>query len=220
MPSKPLKKSQLKRKALHSYSDLTINDLKRIFGVAADTAALFAHVKPVAPSPWLIETLEKGNQNAMISEKARAEFIVTPILLLAQELMKKRVSLYSGIRLDVDPENGLKGVCDFLFSQSPPLPYLEAPILVLVEAKKNDVEEGLGQCAAEMVAAQIFNREHGNTIPSIYGCVTTGETWQFLQLTGKRLTIDEDRYFIDNVAKILGILTHMLSVASAKAKKR
>jgi hypothetical protein len=203
-----------------SYSDLTINDLKKIYGLAAETAVLFTAIKPIQPTRWLTETLEKGRQNAMVSEKARAEFIVTPILLSTQESLRQRISLYSGIRLDVDPANGLKGVCDFVFSQSPPLPYLEAPILVLVEAKKNDVEEGIGQCAAEMVAAQIFNRENGNAIPVIYGCVTTGETWQFMQLAGLQLLIDEDKYFIDRLAKILGILHHVLTAASSKAKGR
>ncbi len=156
---KLLKNIEFRRHPNRSYSDLTIGDLKQMFGLKADTGSLFRQIKPVLPSDWLLETLEKGRQNAMVSEKARAEFIVTPILLFAQGLPRKQVSLYSGIRLDVDPDKGLKGVCDFVFSQSPPLPFLEAPILVLVEAKKNDVEEGIGQCAAEMVAAQIFNRE-------------------------------------------------------------
>ncbi|MGH9802916.1 MAG: hypothetical protein ACRD82_21320, partial [Blastocatellia bacterium] len=219
MQSKPSDKKLAKRKAARSYSDLTIGDLKQMFGLKAGTGSLFPRVSPIAPSSWLTETLEKGRQNAMVSEKARAEFIVTPVLLLAQGLSRKQVSLYSGIRLDVDADKGLKGVCDFVFSQSPPLPFLEAPILVLVEAKKNDVEEGIGQCAAEMVAAQIFNRESGNSIPVIYGCVTTGETWQFLKLTGVNLVIDEDRYFIDSVTKILGILKYVLSSANSKTKR-
>ncbi|MGH9853629.1 MAG: hypothetical protein ACREBD_27635, partial [Blastocatellia bacterium] len=88
---------------------------------------------------------------------------------------------------------------------------IQAPVLVMVEAKKNDIEEGLGQCAAEMVAAQIFNQRERQDSRIIYGCVTTGETWQFLQLEGTRLTIDKARYFIVNVEKILGILFHILS---------
>lgn len=219
MSSKPVKNGLTKRHAIRSYSDLTVNDLKRMFGLKADTTPLFRQAKPVSPSNWLIETLDKGRQNSLVSEKARAEFIVTPILLFVQEQVHTQVSLYSGIRLDVDPEKGLKGVCDFVFSQSPPLPFLEAPILVLVEAKKNDVEEGIGQCAGEMVAAQIFNRESGNSIPVIYGCVTTGETWQFMQLTGVNLVIDEDKYFINDIAKILGILKHVLSSANSKTKR-
>ncbi|NER23873.1 MAG: hypothetical protein F6J96_24845 [Symploca sp. SIO1C2] len=41
---------------------------------------------------------------------------------------------------------------------------------------------------------------------SIYGTVTTGSLWQFLRLTGKRIEVDLDEYFLKNVGKILGIL--------------
>ena len=82
---------------------------------------------------------------------------------------------------------------------------------MMVEAKKNDIEEGIGQCAAEMVAANIFNHNAANDTEIVYGCVTTGETWQFLELRENRLTIDQNRYFIDNPGKILGIMRQILT---------
>lgn len=200
-----------KSKRKLSYSDLTLDDLKENFGIRTVFASLFQSVASLPPDSWLSESLKKGTKPTLASEKARAEFIVAPILLFIRELCAGRVSLYSGIRFDVEPEKGLKGICDFLFSQSPPLPTVQVPVVVLVEAKKNDIEQGLGQCAAEMVAAQIFNHQAGNSIKTIYGCVTTGEDWQFLQLTDADLTIDEDKYFISEVGKILGILKHTLS---------
>lgn len=51
----------------------------------------------------------------------------------------------------------------------------------------------------EMFAAQIFNRREGIDIPSIYGCVTTGESWQFLRLIDNILEIGSNRYFIDKL---------------------
>jgi hypothetical protein len=36
---------------------------------------------------------------------------------------------------------------------------VEAPAIVIVEAKKSDIKSGLGQCIAEMVAAQRFNEK-------------------------------------------------------------
>jgi hypothetical protein len=38
----------------------------------------------------------------------------------------------------------------------------------------------------------------------VYGCVTTGEAWQFLRLEGAAVTIDRGRLYIDNVGAILG----------------
>ncbi|MEG4086800.1 hypothetical protein QUA34_24865, partial [Microcoleus sp. POL10_C6] len=62
------------------------------------------------------------------------------------------------------------------------------------------------QCAAQMVAAQLFNEREHNSIPAVYGCVTTGVVWRFLKLDGNNLIIDADVYCVDNVPMILGIL--------------
>ena len=78
------------------------------------------------------------------ARKARSEFIVAPILLAVRELSGGRVAILSGPRLDVDPARRLSGECDFLLSLSDPLPRLRAPLLAVLEAKRNDIEAGLG----------------------------------------------------------------------------
>jgi hypothetical protein len=83
---------------------------------------------------------------------------------------------------------------------------IEAPVFILVEAKKADLKVGLGQCAAEMVAAQLFNQAQGNERERIYGSVTTGTTWRFLFIEGTNVYIDSIEYYIKEVDKILGIL--------------
>ena len=82
---------------------------------------------------------------------------------------------------------------------------------MLVEAKNTDVKLGLGQCTAEMIAAQRFNREKGNDIPYVYGATTTGVDWQFLKLEEKNLQIDIDIYPIRQSDRILGILSSMVN---------
>ena len=126
------------------------------------------------------------------------------------EQFDRRISFFSGIDFNVDPENGLTGVCDFLVSLSPMQSLLEAPIIILVEAKKDDPAPGLGQCIAEMLAAQRFNKEKGNDIPCIYGATTTGTEWKFLKLKEKRLQLDIEVYQIAQCDKILGILASMV----------
>ena len=93
---------------------------------------------------------------AIGTEKAKSEMIVANILIELREQFEHRISLFSGIDFSVDVESGLTGVCDFLVSLSPEQFYLEAPVIVLVEAKNADVKLGLGQCVAEMLAAQRF----------------------------------------------------------------
>jgi hypothetical protein len=57
-----------------------------------------------------------------------------------------------------------------------------------------------------MVAARKFNEAAGRTMSPVYGCVTTGETWQFLRLADQAALLNRDRYYLDNVAGILGVL--------------
>ena len=78
--------------------------------------------------------------------------------------------------------------------------------MTLVEAKDNDIRIGLGQCAAQMVAAQIFNTRKGQEQSAIYGAVSTGTNWKFLKLQAQTIEIDLGEYYLRDVNKILGIL--------------
>jgi hypothetical protein len=193
-----------------AYTDFTLETLQQTFGLRVSPRPLFPEVEPIVPTPWLQETLRRGQGLAPASEKARSEFIVVPILLTCRELLHETFVIYSGVRLDVDPERGLKGECDFILARSATVLVLQAPLLIVLEAKKNDIEEGIGQCAAQMVAARLFNERHRTPLDPLFGCVTTGETWQFLQLDGNQLAIDTRRYFINEVDKVLGILTAIM----------
>jgi hypothetical protein len=87
--------------------------------------------------------------------------------------------------------------------------FVAAPVVAIVEAKKEDIPAGLGQCVAEMVAAHQFNQREGTGIRTVYGAVTSGSNWKFLQLDMPKVAVDVPEYFIDAVGKILGILCHM-----------
>lgn len=194
-----------------TYSDFTLEAVEKRFGVQVVNAKLFPNLAPLAAPPWLQDLLSKGRELALISEKARSEFIVAPILLASRELSRQTVAIYSGQRLDVQPEQGLVGECDFLLTATQPVPVLHGPILTIVEAKKNDVEAGLGQCAAQMIAARLFNEREGCPDKPVFGCVTTGEAWQFLRLRPTALEIDALRYYIDNLGGILAAIQAMIA---------
>jgi hypothetical protein len=144
------------------------------------------------------------------TEKAKSELLVSPILVEARRLANKQVQLFSGEEFNVDRERGLNGFCDFLFSKSENPFTIDAPVLMLVEAKRGEIETGLGQCVAEMVAAQSFNQLKNKNISIIYGCVTSGILWQFLKLEDRDVTIDPNNYLVNPVQRILGILKSIL----------
>lgn len=196
-----------------AYSNFTLEEVLRTFQLeTVESIGIFSNIDPVAPSAAFAVELEKKVPvaAAINTEKARSELIVANVLFELLEQFDRRISFFSGIDFNVDPENGLTGVCDFLVSLSPMQSLLETPVIVLVEAKKDDPAPGLGQCVAEMLAAQRFNAEKGNDIPCIYGSATTGTEWKFLKLEENRLFIDITVYPIAQCDKILGILSGMV----------
>ena len=195
------------------YSNFTLETVRKTFQLQTDEAAdISSDIEPVTPSELLTTTLARNVPLALAigTEKAKSEMIVTNVLLELREHFTRRISLFSGIDFSVDAEKGLTGVCDFLISLSPTQFHLEAPIIVLVEAKKDEPTTGFGQCVAEMLAAQRFNAERENDLPCIYGAATTGTMWQFLKLEAQQLYIDSAIYSIGQCDKILGILASMV----------
>ena len=197
-----------------AYSNFTLDTAQEAFELEEiDAAGIFANFESMVPSELLTAVLARNIPlaTAIGTEKAKSEMIVADVLVELREQLEHRISLFSGIDFNVDPENGLAGVCDFVVSLSPRQFSLKAPVIILVEAKNDNLEIGLGQCVAEMVAAQRFNAEKGNNIPCIYGATTSGTEWRFLKLEGKQLYIDMSIYQIERCDKILGILASMVA---------
>ena len=196
-----------------AYSNFTLEMVRTAFQLEiVESAGIFSEIESVDPSAHLATTLARNVPLAITinTEKAKSELIIADILVELREQLEGRISLFSGIDFSIDDENGLTGVCDFLVSLSPVQSFLEAPVIILVEAKKDDLTVGLGQCVAEMLAAQRFNTEKDNDIPYIYGATTSGTDWRFLKLEGQRLYIDMVIYPIALCDKILGILASMV----------
>jgi hypothetical protein len=191
------------------YSEFTLESACQSFSLGLNAkTALFEGVAPVPVGAQLHSLLGRYVPMAVSihTEKARSEFIVAPILAEVRWLMDETVSLFSGVSFEVDRSRGLDGTCDFILSASDNQWFVTRPLLIIVEAKNDNIKSGLGQCAAEMVAARLFNQRHGEDLTTIYGAVTTGSVWQFLKLESDMLHTDVTEYYLDQVDKILGIL--------------
>ena len=196
------------------YSKFTLDELKQKFNIIlTGNKGKFNNLPEVAPSQFILEALDEYLPLAVAigSEKARSELIVAPILVAIKKHLNKQISLFSGIEFNVDIELGLNGFCDFIISNSTQQFFIESPVIALVEAKNDNLKSGLAQCMAEMVAAQIFNQRQDNEVSKIYGVITTGTVWQFLELEGEAVVLDLQEYSVENLPKILGILTSFVS---------
>ncbi|MBD2024207.1 hypothetical protein [Leptolyngbya sp. FACHB-711] len=191
------------------YSNFTLSKVKSDFRITTiETETLFPQIEPVQPGELLRLNLKENLSlaTAINTEKARSELIIMPVLTEVRRVLKGQVSLFSGVEFNVDLERGLNGTCDFILARSPEQFFVTQPVVTIVEAKRENIPSGLGQCIASMIAAKQFNEQEGEPIPIIYGVVTTGTEWKFLKLIGQTAYIDSSSYFISEVDQILGIL--------------
>jgi hypothetical protein len=204
-----------------AYTEFSLERVVQEFSLQVQINPLFEKIEAQPMPELLTMSLQAGISLALRggSEKARSEFIVAPVLLALRQISHERITIYSGATLNADAGRGLNGECDFIIAEGIALPaLLSPPILTLVEAKKQDIELGLGQCVAQMLGAVQFNKVANKAKPCIYGCVTSAEVWQFLKLEGTQLTIDSNRYvltpleYTHSISMILGVFSNILAI--------
>jgi hypothetical protein len=198
-----------------AFADFTFPQVLEDLSLTVREMELFAAVTPMLVRPEFQAELDLGTSVALATntEKARSEFIIAPVLLELRRLVGDRLGLFSGIPLDGDAARGLNGFCDFLLTTSGRQLVVAAPLVAIVEAKNDNLLSGLGQCIGAVVAARMVNEREGTVDRVVFGVVTTGSAWKFMQLDGSSLTIDRREYYIDNLSKILGILKEIVQRA-------
>lgn len=192
-----------------AYSDFSLEDLELKFGIKNLTTRLFENIEPLEPSQNLKEDLQLAAELPLRSEKAKSEAIVFPILVEMRNRNDKFFTIYSGDVLNADETVGLKGECDFILAKDVHSFSINYPIIQIVEAKKNDIDLGVPQCAAQLLGAKIFNEKKGVHLEKIYGCVTTGDEWLFMKLENDFI-IDEKKYYLVEINKLLGIFQQII----------
>ncbi len=196
-----------------AYSDFSLREVLDKFQLALhDIPNLFPAVPDVEPSPLLQSLLPEFFPLALAinTEKARSEYAIAPLLGGLRAQLGHRFSVFSGIDFTVDPAQGLAGYCDFILSRSHEQQFLRSPVAAIVEAKNENLKSGLGQCIAAMVGARLFNEREGNPIPAVFGAVTSGSLWRFVQLEGAEVRLDQQEYHIGQLPKLLGVLVRIV----------
>jgi hypothetical protein len=86
----------------------------------------------------------------------------------------------------------------------------ESPFIIVVEAKQQDLTSGIPQCVAEMIAARRLNEEAGLPQEVLFGCVTMGSEWLFLQYRAAEVTMHSRVFYLNEVGEILGVFQWMI----------
>jgi len=114
-----------------------------------------------------------------------------------------RLKIWKGANLESDTT---VGVADYLVAEH--RGYLESPFLCVVEAKKDDFEQGLAQCLVEMQACQWSNQQLGQNI-DVLGIVTNGQGWVFYKLDTTGTVQETLPYALLSRESILGALHYI-----------
>lgn len=192
-----------------SYEEFTLEQITSDFGLTIEeNVDLFADAPDMQLDEYFLRYLHNNIPLAVAiaTEKAKSEMIVAPILIELRRMLNNQISLFSGVKFNVDNTRGLNGFCDFLVSRDRQQSFIKSPVIALVEAKNDNLKSGYAQCMAEMVAARIFNERNGKEMENIFGVVTNGNQWKFLKLNRDVVYIDLSDYYIINPEKIMGIL--------------
>lgn len=199
-----------------AYSDFTLRDVSTRLGLTAtDVPDLFADVPPVEPAPFLRAVLAEFVPIAVAvsTERARTELALAPFLACVRAQFDRRFNLFPGVEFPVDQAAGLTGYCDFLLTRSADMQVVRSPVAAIVEAKNENLKPGLGQCIAGMVGAARFNEREGGPAGPVFGAVSSGTVWRFLQLDGSHVRIDLREHYLSDLPKLVGIIAHVAGVA-------
>ncbi|MCE2699236.1 MAG: hypothetical protein PX483_18205 [Nostocales cyanobacterium LE14-WE4] len=126
----------------------------------------------------LHRVIERNLQRVkLLSEDARKQAIIAPILLEVCEITESQLNIEYAISVS----DQLKGSLDYYINKS--------RSLLVIEAKQADLSRGFTQLAVELIALdQWINSE----TTMLYGAVTTGEDWRFAIYKRQEKEIIED----------------------------
>ncbi len=165
----------------------------------------FITAQDVEPPTFFLKEFQFSLENIDVytSEASRAEAIIFPILREVYKSYHDKYSLW--IQKALTYNDKLSGTPDYLVAAKSALgkTVLEVPLVIIAEAKKNDFEQGWGQCLVELVAAQKIN---GEASFAVYGIVTDGKLWEFGKLLGDTFTKNIEGFTVDNLARLFGVL--------------
>jgi hypothetical protein len=199
---------------------MSFSDYKSLSQAQAEFSIAYREENFIAPqkcepSAFFVEQFEfdLANLDAFSSEGARCEIVIFPVLREAYKAYHEKISLW--VQKPIAYDDKLNGTPDYLVSKRSALgkTMLEYPLAVIVEAKRNDFEQGWGQCLAELVAAQNLN---GNPDLPVYGIVTDGKLWEFGKLEGRIMAKNIESFVIAHLRPLLGALKFVFEEVSSR----
>lgn len=203
------KTTQLK-KSKKNFSSFTLKEAMKHLDII-DLNRWRIETPSIAPSDFFQERLKRLESFDLESYERSKELLIDAF---CEEAIQRfsTLKIWKGAVLD---GNGTCGSVDYLIAGRKR--YLEAPLGCVVEAKKDDFEQGLAQCLVEMQACQWQNAQLGKTI-DVLGIVTNGNLWQFYRLLTSGQADETVSYGLNDLPALLGALHHIFQQCEQNLK--
>ncbi len=162
--------------------------------------------KPVEPTPFLTYGLKQARKQITVGSNEWDQRLFMELVFL-ETLNDHNLRMWQEKQIDAG-ESPFRGKVDFVFT-----PYqakFKMPYLVLSEAKKEDFEQGWGQCLLGMKTCQILNTKDGYQF-DMYGIVSTGMFWEFGKFTTNEQFHKSVGYTLAQPETVLGILDYLFT---------
>jgi hypothetical protein len=154
----------------------------------------------IASSEFFIKRLERLHRNFDLRSYEESKKLLIDAFCEEAIDSSDKLKIWKGGKIESDI---LVGNADYLIA--PRQDYLDTLFLCIVEAKRDDFEQGLAQCLVEMQACQWGNRQAEKEI-DVLGIVTNGQGWIFYKLVLSGEVYETGMYTSDDLSKTLGAL--------------
>lgn len=137
------------------------------------------------------------------SEMAKRDFMIAPILWEVIRYAQAKIN----VEYPIDVDNRLSGSLDYLLRSTRQM--------IVIEAKKGDIDKGFNQLIAEMIALDLYDNQ--GMLGPIYGAVSIGELWRFgfLDRIEKSIYRDLHTYRVpEDLEKIFTVILGILQDVS------
>jgi hypothetical protein len=161
---------------------------------------------PVTPSAFFQERMQRLEQTFNLQGYEESKKLLIDAICEEAIITSNHLRIWKGPQLESDV---LAGYVDYLVAERKG--YLDIPLLCIIEAKKDDFEQGLAQCLVEMQACQWQNHQADRDI-DVLGIVTNGEGWQFYKLTLTGTVYGTPLYSVGDMELLLGRLRYIFQL--------
>ncbi|MCI5218325.1 MAG: hypothetical protein D3914_03825 [Candidatus Electrothrix sp. LOE2] len=186
----------------------SVEEVARTFDIEVSRKTPFVDQKEFEVQETLFQLLTENIRDdlSFINETTICEKIISPILHIVAKNYDQ-LNVWSHVAYNIDEQKGLVGEPDYLIASRTKYGGMARPSLCIIEAKRDNFDEGWTQALAEMVASSLTGAG------LCYGVVTTGKTWEFGKLEHAVFTVDPVTVSAaDNLQKTFNILNWMFEI--------